>query len=264
MAQWSVIPANAATPLPKWEAGVGIAAARLADYRGSEHGHAYTLPIPYIIYRGKRLQLDRDQNRFRLFRNNTFSIDWSAAITQPVKSDDSPRRQHMPDLEPSLEWGPQLRAEIDKHWTFLTRLHVVSTHENGRLNDHGIILTPSLAWEIPIGQRLTFGAKLSAPIANGRNHDYYYGVDPEYATQDRPVYHATGGSSGVNAIVTLSERRRHVWYGIFFSQHFLEGSTIEDSPLIDDKTSWSAGFAATWLILQSNELTSPTAETGTQ
>lgn len=249
---WS-ISTRAEQPLPKWELGLGIAAARLADYRGSEHGHTYALPVPYGIYRGDRLRLDRDQNRFRIFSTATFSVDWSGAVSQPVKSEDSPRREGMPDLEPTLEWGPQLKVALGEHWLLQTRLHVVTTHEDGNFHDRGYTVTPSVSWETPLFRDFSLGAKLAAPTANDRYHDYYYGVSPDYALPDRPVYHGHGGASGLNTQLTLSKRTRHAWYGVFFSNHFLENSVIEDSPLIDDKTSWSAGFAATWLIFQSSE-----------
>lgn len=239
--------------LPKWELGLGVAAARLADYRGSSHGHSYAAPIPYGIYRGDRLRLDREQNRFRIFSNATFSVDWSAAISQPVKSEDSPLREGMPDLEPSLEWGPQIKMQLDEHWRVQTRVHLVSTYEDSHLHDRGYIITPSIAWDLPLPHDFSLGARLAAPFASERNHDYYYGVTDEFATPERPAYHGGGGFSGWDTQITFSRRTRHAWYGLFLRNHFLEGSEVEGSPLIDDKTSWSAGFGCTWLLLQSGE-----------
>lgn len=240
-------------PLPKWELGVGFAAARLADYRGAAHGHTYILPVPYGIYRGDRLRLDRDQNRFRIFKTATFSVDWSAALSQPVKSEDSPRRVGMPDLEPTLEWGPQLKFALDEHWTLQTRVHVVSTLENGNLHERGYTVTPSIAWQTKLPHDFSLGMRVGAPFLSARNHDYYYGVEPADATLDRPAYEAEAGSSGLNTQFTVSRRTRHAWYGIFIANHFMNGAVVEDSPLIDDKTSWSAGIGATWLLFQSSE-----------
>ncbi len=240
-------------PLPKWELGLGVAAARLADYRGASHGHTYALPIPYGIYRGDRLRLDREQNRFRIFSAATFSVDWSAALTQPVKSEDSPRRVGMEDLEPALEWGPQLKFALNEHWALQTRMHVISTIEDNKLHDRGYTVTPSLSWQTELPHDFSLGMRLGAPFSSQRTHDYYYGVAPAYATTDRPGYDADGGFAGINSQITVSRRTRHAWYGVFLANHFMEHSAIEDSPLIDDKTSWSAGIGATWLLFQSSE-----------
>lgn len=249
---------HAATPdeaLPKWEVGLGVAAARLADYRGASHGRAYALPLPYGIYRGDRLKLDRDQNRFRIFSTATYSIDWSAAVSQPVKSKDTPMRSGMPDIDASVEWGPQLKIALGERWKLQTRAHLVSTYENDRLHERGYTVTPSINWELPLPHDLSLGARLAVPFASERYHDYLYRVLPQYAQPDRPAYDADAGFSGWNTQITLSRRTRHTWYGFFVSNHFMEDSTVESSPLIDDKTSWSAGFACTWLLFQSKEMT---------
>lgn len=243
----------AADALPKWEVGLGVAAARLADYRGSDHGHTYALPIPYGIYRGDRLRLDRDQNRFRILKTATFSVDWSGAVTQPVDSDDTPLRDGMPDLEPTFEWGPQLKMALGERWTLQTRVHMVSTIEGNTLHERGYTVTPSLGWEKPLPHDFSLGARLAFPFASDRFHDYYYGVEPDYARVDRPAYEGVSGYSGATTHLTLSKRTHHAWFGFFVANHFLNDAVIEHSPLIDDSTSWSAGFAATWLIMQSKE-----------
>lgn len=244
----------AADALPKWELGLGVATARLADYRGSKHGHTYALPIPYGIYRGDRLRLDREQNRFRILKTATFSVDWSGSVTQPVESDDAPLRDGMPDLEPTFEWGPQLKMALGERWTLQTRVHVVSTLEDNALHERGYTVTPSISWEKPLPHDFSLGARLAFPFASDRFHDYYYGVAPAFVQTDRPAYEGTAGSSGTNTQLTLSKRTHHAWFGFFVANHFLNNAVVEDSPLIDDKTSWSAGFAATWLLLQSKEL----------
>jgi outer membrane protein len=236
--------------LPRWELGLGLVGARLADYRGSSHGRTFVLPTPYGIYRGDVLKLDRDQSRLRLFESATFSVDWSAALSFPVDSDESPLRQGMQDLKPTLEWGPQAKLDLDEHWTLRTRMHLASTWEDGRLSERGVIVTPSLGWETGLGEDFTLDARLSAPFANQRNLEYYYGVSDDEAAPGRPAYAASGGFAGWDTQVSLSRRTREAWYGVFLRNHWLPSSVMEDSPLIDDKSTWSAGIGVAWLLLQ--------------
>ena len=57
-------PGSTAAPAgPLWELGIGAAAVRLPDYRGSDQAHSYLLPLPYVVYRGKILRADRDGAR---------------------------------------------------------------------------------------------------------------------------------------------------------------------------------------------------------
>jgi hypothetical protein len=56
-----VLPAfpGGAEELPLWEAGVGVAGLSIPDYRGSDERHGYLLPLPYLVYRGDILRMDR-------------------------------------------------------------------------------------------------------------------------------------------------------------------------------------------------------------
>ena len=44
--------ADRLVPRPLWELGLGVAALRLPDYRGSDQSSTYLLPLPYVVYRG--------------------------------------------------------------------------------------------------------------------------------------------------------------------------------------------------------------------
>ncbi len=59
---------------------VGISAAYLPDYRGSNEYCTYLFPIPYFVYRGERLQVDRRGARGELFEGDYVSLDFSANL----------------------------------------------------------------------------------------------------------------------------------------------------------------------------------------
>ena len=52
---------------PLWEAGAGGYIMSLPDYRGSEGQNIYLLPIPYLVYRGEKLKVDRERISGLLF-----------------------------------------------------------------------------------------------------------------------------------------------------------------------------------------------------
>ena len=52
---------------PLWELGLGVAAVRFPDYRGSDQTSTYVLPLPFVAYRGRFLRADRDGARAILF-----------------------------------------------------------------------------------------------------------------------------------------------------------------------------------------------------
>ena len=77
---------SAARDKPLWEFGLGVGALRVPDYRGSADGTTYAAPIPYLIYRGRLLQVDREGLHGDIFRGEFVKLDWSAAAGIPAKS----------------------------------------------------------------------------------------------------------------------------------------------------------------------------------
>ena len=44
---------------PLWEFGLGVGGLNVPDYRGSDERRSILFPIPYFVYRGDRLFVDR-------------------------------------------------------------------------------------------------------------------------------------------------------------------------------------------------------------
>ena len=86
-----VLLATIATPtladqLPLWEAGAGISVIQFPDYRGSDERQFYALPIPYFVYRGDFLKVDRNKIRGLFFARDWAELDMSVVIGQSRKS----------------------------------------------------------------------------------------------------------------------------------------------------------------------------------
>lgn len=250
----------AAEGKPLWEAGAGIGVVNFPDYRGSDERSTFVLPIPYFVYRGEFLKVDRDSVRGRLFESERLKLDVSLNGSVPVDSDDNEAREGMDDLDPTLEVGPVLKYHAWRSEDETMQLDlrfplraVISTEP-----EHiGWIAQPQLNLDIlnPFGYKGWKLGLLTGPVFGDEEyHDYFYGVDPQFARPGRPAYEADGGYAGAQVIAALSKRFPKMWVGGFLKWDTLDGAEFEDSPLVKDKSNFTAGFAITWVLKVSEEL----------
>ncbi len=257
----SLIPlCSHAREAPLWEAGAGMALIDFPDYRGSDERHTYVLPVPYVVYRGEFLQVDRENIRGLFFKSDKAELDVSLNGSVPVKSSDNRAREGMPDLEPTLEIGPSLNL-------FLLHSKARQTNLDLRLplrpvfdidaEYHGYVFQPQLNLDMKdIAGHVGWNLGLAAgPIfADQRYHQRLYGVDPVDATAARPAYTAHGGYAGSQFISALSKRFPHYWVGGFVKWDSLHGAVFEDSPLVKTKQNFTAGIAVSWIFAESKTL----------
>ena len=102
--------------------------------------------------------------------------------------------------------------------------------------------------------RWNLGITTGPIFATGKYHEYYYGVDPQFATAQRPAYSARGGYSGWMGLVSLSRRYQRLWVGAFARYDALRGAVFDDSPLVRRQSSWMAGIAAAWVFAESDRM----------
>ena len=89
-----------ADPVPLWEAEAGFAYIDFPHYRGSDERESYLLPMPYVVYHGDVLKVDRGRICGMLYHTDKTEPDVSLNGSVPVKNDRA--RQGMPDLDPTL------------------------------------------------------------------------------------------------------------------------------------------------------------------
>ncbi len=254
----SCVPAGAAS-LPLWEAGAGIAALRLPDYRGADQHTAYVLPIPYFVYRGEFLKADRNGVRGTLFDNDKVELNLSLNGTLPVNSRDNLARSGMRNLKPTVELGANLSINLwqsatqDFKLDFRAPIRTAVTVESSP-QQIGWRFAPNLNLDIknPAGLPGWNLGILAGPLFDSRRYNaYFYAVDPSQATATRPVYTASGGYSGAQATLALSKRYAGTWVGGFLRYDTLAGAVFEDSPLVRQRSAVSAGVAVTWIFGES-------------
>ena len=247
---------------PLWELGIGGGFLMMPDYRGSDKTRAYLLPFPYAVYRGGIFRLEDKRMTARIFATDRVTLDASGYGAVPVKSGDNDARVGMPDLDPTFEFGPALRIRLfdsqEKRYRLSMALPVraVFSTDFRSVRYEGFVFSPRLNFEkgdvIP-GTGLYLGVSAGPMFADRGYHDYFYQVEPSYATVTRPAYAPGGGYSGSTLTVGLGKNYKQFIFHTFVSADFLQGATFEDSPLVKTKTSWMGGFSVTWVFLKSGK-----------
>ena len=99
-----------------------------------------------------------------------------------------------------------------------------------------------------------FGVGLGPVFADGKYHEYFYSVDSEHATADRPEYRARGGYSGAHVLASLSKRFPGYWIGAYIRYDSLDSATFADSPLLKSSHYVAGGIGIAWMIGQSKRM----------
>lgn len=259
LAALPMAPAAAGEERPLWEAGVGVAAFSFPAYRGSDERQNFAMPVPYFTYHGDFFKADRHGLRGSLFDSDRVDLTLSLSASPPTDSDDIRRRAGMPDLKPTAEFGPQLDVALWRSETrarFLKlRLPVRSAFTlESSPQAIGWIFSPNLnldVTDLPGMPGWNLGLVAGPIFATKKQHEYFYGVDPRYATAARPAYDASGGYSGTQFLASLSKRYASTWVGAFVRYDTLAGASFDDSPLVAKKHFAAAGIAVSWVLGES-------------
>lgn len=249
-----------ADSLPLWEVGVGLAGLNVPFYRGADQDKSYLLPLPYVIYRGEHLKIDKSGIHGNVFSSNRVVLDFSLAGGVPVPREEGGVRAGMPSLEPTLEVGPSLEIRLWKGheithdiWLNLPLRGAFSVGNSG-VDHAGWIFAPFVeyTWRNE-RQHASWKANIAVgPIyADERYHDYFYSVEPAYVTLDRPEYHASGGYGGSRVTMGVQRRLGDIWLGVFGRYDTLQDAVFGTSPLVKTKQYHAVGFAMTWVFIKS-------------
>ena len=235
---------------------------RMPHYRGSDEHHLYVLPLPYVIYRGKIVQADRDGVRGIFVANRHFESSLSVNGNPPVSSDNE-ARQGMPDLGavgevgPSLKWFFQERGS-PRGWCLRTALRAAASLDDGHLSYRGLhgglnlLYDDSSRWDTA---RIRYGVNLGVDLADTRYNRYFYGVAEEYRRPNRSAYAAAGGYGGCGLSAYAARRiTRSFSIGLFARWDNLAGAVFEDSPLVRRENDLILATALIWRIAESRTM----------
>jgi outer membrane scaffolding protein for murein synthesis (MipA/OmpV family) len=247
--------------LPLWEAGIGLAVIDFPDYAGADQRTTYPLPLPYFVYRGEKLKVGREGIRALFFDSDRVELDFSANAAAPVKSTENRARQGMPDLDPTFQIGPTLNFTLHKREQskLQVRLPVRAvvatdfTHAQGA----GFVFEPELVLDLnklSFASGWHFGIGVGPMFADRRYNAYYYTVQPQFATRERPAYEAKAGYGGMQVLLSTSRRYHDWWVGAFVRYQSLDGAVFRDSPLVKQRYAVAGGIGFAYVFARSGKL----------
>ena len=248
--------------LPLWELGVGIGAINAPHYRGSKSRVDIILPIPYAIYRGDILKVDREEGiTGKIFKSERVNLDISLAGSLPVPKADDSARAGMPSLDLLFEVGPELEYKIwqsekkDHTFWFKIPYRFVFSVGDPLLQYQGWTFSPYINYKIKVrqfGGLMRYSASIGPIFAGSKYHNYFYEVDPVYATPEREVYQADSGYSGSRVTVSIARNTKKYFIGVFARYDNLEDAVFVDSPLVETTDYFVYGLAFAWIFTSSD------------
>jgi outer membrane protein len=247
---------------PLWEWNLAAFGRYGPAYPASEEQQFNLIPLPFPVYRGKIFRLGEDTEspiKSRLFRRDRIKLDFAFDLNFSSDSDDIDARTGMPDLDFVLEVGPELELQFNRKpvlggaWFFTPQLKIATSFDGLNPGYEGLIFSPEFQYRVKLADdRSKIKLKISPSFATEDYMDYYYQVDPTYATAQRQAFDADGGYLGTD----LSVSWRHsltatfdIVVGTRFGFH--QGATNDDSPLFTDDTTTSVYGAFLWKFWES-------------
>lgn len=249
---------HSASPKAQWELGIGATVLDIPLYPGSSQSKTYTLPVPHLLYRSKKIKIDNGL-QLTFLQTSRLSFDVSADFGVPVNSEDSTARRGMPNLDLALQIGPSAVITLSggrfkpNHTRLEFPIRAAVATDFNSAKSIGWIFEPRLIFETRRPNKTGFAYLFSGGLkfSTEKYHDYYYQVDPQFATPNRKSFDAKGGYSGLFVDAIANWRTDDFIYFAFARYQNLSGATFEDSPLVEQKDYLFVGIGVTWVFARS-------------
>lgn len=253
----SAVPEAVAPVLPLWEAGVVGGGYTQPAYPGAEERSNLLLGLPFVIYRGKYLRVDRGTVGVRAIKTPRAEVDIGFAASLGSRADNIEARRGMDDLGTLLEFGPRLKinlgevveGESESRIQFAAR---VVMDANDHLNYRGIAFEPQWVGDMRLDNGWNTSINLGAVFGDQKLVDTFYRVAPSEATSTRPSYDARSGLITLRASLFASRLLNpDVRFFSYLRFDSVAGAANYNSPLIRRDNGWSAGIGLAWTLSRS-------------
>ena len=256
-------PAGAQSPAPSpaadslWEVGGAAFGLTQQAWPGASEDVRRAIALPYVLYRGPLLRIDRGAFGLRAVKRPDFELDIGFSGSLGSSAQDTVARQGMPELGTLVEFGPRGRWNLGSapgggQWRLELPLRGVFD-VNDRFASRGFALEPEIQWNSPglAGWRLTVGA--SALLGDRQLAGTFYDVAPSYATARRPAYEAKAGLIAWRLGLSGSYRLTPDWRIFGFGRlDSVAGGANAGSPLVSRTTGYSVGVGLQWTWMRSS------------
>jgi outer membrane protein len=251
---------------PVWEVGGFVAAFSSPEYPAAGQRQTNVLPAPYFIYRGETLRIGEGSiARAVAIDESWYELDLSLAGSFNANSEDNEARAGMPDLDYIFELGPQLKLRLSKFefeqhgnaelFLNLQARAVFSTDFSG-INDRGYVFQPVLSYRQRgwLSEKTALSFSLLPTWATEKLHDYFYQIESDFVTDQRPAYNAKGGYLGTDLSIGLSfNATEDIRIFTFARVSLHSGSANEESPLFREKSTFTYGVGMVWQLWESEK-----------
>lgn len=254
--------------LPLWELRLGASGLAAPDYPGSDHYQIRGVGAPLFVYRGERIRIGGDEPnaaaRAIAIQQRTFELDLSVDAAYGADSSENDARAGMPDLDTQLEIGPQLTINLqDTGWThegrrrlrLLLPVRHVGATDFKNYEELGYIFQPALTYrrQFPGERTMSFSTTFALTFASEGVQDYYYQVDPAFATPVRPAYDADGGYLGAHLQFSgRTEIFENTHLFVTYRMRSLDGAANQESPLHRENLTHALSLSLVWTAMRSN------------
>jgi len=256
------------TDKPRWEFGVGGGYLQGFDYPGSSDPNRGGIALPFVVYRSPVVRVGGNGFRAVAIEQAGFRVDVSFGGGIASSSESDGVRAGMADLDFLFQIGPRAqfivanRATEDGgrfQFSVTAAVRGVVSTDFGSVDGQGLLaeLALSVTRRRVFGSRFDTLARVSSTWAEDRLHEYFYEVEPRFATADRPAFDASGGYLGTNVFIGTAFKpvpNLNVFAGI--QQGLYGGAANEDSPLFETRRATGFALGFTWTIKKSAELVS--------
>jgi outer membrane protein len=246
---------------PLWEWRLATFARYGESYPASENSQFNIIPFPLPVYRGKVLRIGEDSQspiRGRLLRTDRIKLDLAFDLNFPVDSGDVDARTGMPDLDFQVEVGPELEIEFVRNkvrgsWFISPQLRPSFVFESLIPKYQGVVFSPEIIYKKKLQEgEGDIKVSLMPTLATSKYMDFFYTVDPMFATPTRPAYQADSGYLGTDLTARWkSEFRNNFAYFAGARVSFYQGAANRDSPLYTQETTFSIFAGFLWKFYES-------------
>jgi len=186
-------------------------------YPSSSDQNFTALPIPYPVYRGKIFSFGQDLEEIasgQLLSTNRFNVSVGLNASFPESSDNLSARNGMPDLDFLVEAGPEVNMALkggpddDRELLLSLQIRGAVSIDDLDATGRGFTFNPELEYLVRdfLDAKTELRFRVSPTWGTSDYTDFFYGVDPEYATANRPAFDAASGYVNTEFLVGVNRK----------------------------------------------------------
>jgi hypothetical protein len=186
-------------------------------YPSSSSQNITMLPIPYPVYRGKILRFGEDMDTIansQLVSGNRVKLSLGVSASFPEDSDKLSGRAGMPDLDFLVEAGPELKltlsgsADDDRELLLSLQARGAVSMDGFDATGRGFVFKPELEYlhRHFVDSKTELRFRVAPTWGTSDYANFFYGVDPGFATADRPSFDAASGYLNTEILVGVNRQ----------------------------------------------------------